>query len=77
MKTLLLVLALALTGATAQAQVAPSAAEAAAYTGLHAAAHRGDVAKIGSLAKAGAALEATDGNGRYDALDPAAGAGCR
>ena len=49
MKTLLLVLALALTGATAQAQVAPSAAEASAYTGLHAAAHKGDAAKIARL----------------------------
>ena len=61
-----LALAAALTcgAGTVQAQVAPSAAEAAAYTGLHAAAHRGDVGRIRSLAKGGAALEATDGNGR-------------
>lgn len=64
MKTLLLVLALALTGATAQAQVAPSAAEASAYTGLHAAAHKGDAAKIARLVTGGAAVNATDAHGR-------------
>jgi uncharacterized protein len=64
MKTLLLVLALALTGATAQAQVAPSAAEAAAYTGLHAAAHKGDAAKVVRLLAGGAAVNATDAHGR-------------
>ena len=64
MKTLLLVLALALTGATVQAQVAPSAAEAAAYTGLHAAAHKGDASKIARLLVGGAAVNATDAHGR-------------
>lgn len=64
MKTLLLALALALTGAAVQAQVAPSAAEAAAYTGLHAAAHKGDAAKIARLVAAGAAVNATDAHGR-------------
>ncbi len=64
MKTLLLVLVLALTGATAQAQVAPSAAEAAAYTGLHAAAQRGDAAKIARLVASGAAVNSTDTHGR-------------
>ncbi len=64
MKALLLVLALALTGATAQAQVAPSAAEAAAYTGLHAAAQRGDAAKVVRLLAGGAAVNATDAHGR-------------
>ncbi|MDP2986894.1 ankyrin repeat domain-containing protein, partial [Hydrogenophaga sp.] len=64
MKTLLLVLALALTGASAQAQVAPSAAEAAAYTGLHAAAHKGDAAKVARLLAGGAAVNATDAHGR-------------
>lgn len=64
MKTLLLAIALALTGATAQAQVAPSAAEAAAYTGLHAAAHRGDAAKVARLVASGAAVNATDTHGR-------------
>jgi ankyrin repeat protein len=57
--------AIALTLATtaAQAQVAPSASEAAAYTGQHAAAWKGDVAAI---EKGGtkAAFEARDGNGR-------------
>jgi hypothetical protein len=64
MKTLLLVLGLALTGASAQAQVAPSAAEAAAYTGLHAAAHKGDAAKVARLLAGGAAVNATDAHGR-------------
>jgi ankyrin repeat protein len=48
----------------ARAQVPPSPAEAAAYAGLHAAAHRGDVAAIRRLAVAKAALEARDGHGR-------------
>lgn len=48
----------------AQAQVAPSAAEAARYQGLHAAAHAGDAARIGALAAAGADLNARDGHGR-------------
>jgi ankyrin repeat protein len=52
------------TAASAFAQTAPSAAEAAAYTGLHAAAHRGDVAQLKALAAAGADLNARDGNGR-------------
>nr|WP_092002642.1 ankyrin repeat domain-containing protein [Polaromonas sp. OV174] len=46
------------------AQTAPSAAEAAAYTGLHAAAQKGDMAKIEKLAAARAELNARDGNGR-------------
>jgi len=64
MKTLLLSVVLAFAGASAQAQVAPSAAEASAYTGLHAAAHKGDTAKIGRLVAGGAALNATDAHGR-------------
>ena len=64
MKTLLLTVALALAGASAQAQVAPSAAEAAAYSGLHAAAHRGDMAKIARLVASGAAVNATEARGR-------------
>ena len=43
------------------AQVAPSAAEIAAYRGLHAAAAKGDAAEIERLVKAGAAIEARDG----------------
>jgi ankyrin repeat protein len=46
------------------AQTAPSAAEAAAYTGLHAAAHKGDTAKIDRLAAAKVDFNARDGNGR-------------
>jgi ankyrin repeat protein len=47
-----------------QAQVAPSAAEAAVYSGLHAAAQRGNVAQIEALAAAGADVDARDGFGR-------------
>ena len=60
MKALLLALTLAVGSFTAQAQVAPSATEAAAYTGLHAAAHKGDVSKVQRLIASGAALNATD-----------------
>ncbi len=45
-------------------QVPPSAAEAAGYTGLHAAAWAGDVAEIRRLAATGAAIDSTDGAGR-------------
>ncbi|WP_439606331.1 ankyrin repeat domain-containing protein [Hydrogenophaga sp.] len=64
MKALLLALSLVFAGAGAQAQVAPGAAEAAAYTGLHAAAHKGDAARIARLVAGGAALNATDAHGR-------------
>ena len=64
MKTLLLSLLLGMAGIGAQAQVAPSAAEALAYTGLHAAAHLGKADKIVRLSASGSALNATDGNGR-------------
>lgn len=47
-----------------QAQVPPTNVEVAAYQGLHAAAHRGDVAAIRQLAGSKAALEARDGGGR-------------
>jgi uncharacterized protein len=56
-------LATLLGGPVAQAQVPPSPAEAAAYSGLHAAAWRGDVAAIERAGRAGL-LEARDGNGR-------------
>jgi uncharacterized protein len=49
---------------SASAQVAPSTSEIAAYTGLHAAAAKGDVAEIERLAAAGADLDARDGHGR-------------
>ena len=64
MKTQLLILALAFVGATAHAQVAPSVADAAAYTGLHAAAQQGDAAKVARLVAGGASLNATDAHGR-------------
>ena len=48
----------------AAAQVGPSPAQAAAYTGLHAAAHKGDVAAIDRLAAARADLNARDSHGR-------------
>ena len=56
-------LACALAG-TASAQVAPSATEIAAYTGLFAAAARGDAAEIGRLAASGADVNAREGYGR-------------
>ena len=48
----------------AQAQAGPTAAEAAQYQGLHAAAWRGDVTKIERLVAAGANLNARDAHGR-------------
>ncbi len=53
---------MAVTGA--QAQVPPSASDAARYTGIHAAAHGGDVARIESLMKAGEDVNRRDGYGR-------------
>ena len=51
-------------GLSAQAQIAPSATEIANYTGLHAAAQRGDVAQIQRLGMTAATLNATDSYGR-------------
>jgi ankyrin repeat protein len=62
MRRPLLAAALLLAAMSAHAQVAPSAAEAAAYSGLHAAAWRGGTAAIEKATKP--ALEAHDGNGR-------------
>jgi uncharacterized protein len=57
-------LAFGLSGA-AQAQVAPTPSEVAAYTGLHAAAARGDTAQIARLAEASpAGLRTRDARGR-------------
>jgi ankyrin repeat protein len=53
-----------LTAGPAMAQVAPTASEAAAHVGLHAAAQKGDIAKIEKLTAAKADLNALDGNGR-------------
>jgi ankyrin repeat protein len=44
--------------------VPPSAVETAAYTGLHAAAHRGDVRAIETLSASPAVLESRDARGR-------------
>ena len=54
----------AVTAGPAVAQVAPTASEAAAYTGLHAAAQQGDVAKVERLAASKADLNVRDSNGR-------------
>ena len=54
----------ALAAATGFAQVAPSAAEAARYQGLHAAAQAGEAARIAALAAGGADLNARDEHGR-------------
>ena len=65
MKRLLLATALLVCAALPiQAQVAPSAAEAAAYRGLHAAAHKGDLAALRQLIGAKADLDARDPYGR-------------
>jgi ankyrin repeat protein len=53
-----------ITPALVSAQVAPTAAEAAQYTGLHAAAHRGDVEPLRKLIAAGANLDTRDRYGR-------------
>ena len=65
MKNWLLAAALALTAATpAQAQLAPSPAEANAYSGLLAAAHKGDLLAIRQLLAAKADPHARDAYGR-------------
>jgi ankyrin repeat protein len=53
-------IAMAVLTSTAQAQVAPSAAEASRYTGLLAAAQQGDLAKAKKLLAAGANVNARD-----------------
>lgn len=57
---MLAMLALGVMSGEAWAQVAPTGAELAAYTGLHAAAAQGDVAMIKQLVAAGANVNATD-----------------
>jgi len=59
----LLAIGLAISGLAA-AQVPPSAAEKAQYTGLHAAAARGDAAEIARRVARGAKVDARDGYGR-------------
>ena len=48
----------------AQGQVPPSTSELAGYGGLHAAAHKGDMAEINRLISSGADLKHADGRGR-------------
>lgn len=60
----LLAFALALSACEALAQTPPSPTELVAYTGLHAAAAKGDLDTIGRLAVPGADLNTRDGNGR-------------
>jgi len=67
MKALLLAAALLAVAHGATAQTAPSAAEVAAYDGLHRAAYLGDLDAIRSLIAAGADLDARDDNGRTPA----------
>jgi len=62
--TLLLALAAGVACQPSQGQVPPTASEAAAYQGLHAAAHRGDLATIARLALDRPALAARDSGGR-------------
>ena len=60
----LLAAALVLLQHPAQAQVPPTAAQTAAYQGLHAAAARGDTAKVQKLVAARADVNARDSHGR-------------
>lgn len=53
-----------LTAVPAQAQVGPSATQAAGYTGLHAAAHKGNMPKLEKLIAAKVDLNARDSEGR-------------
>jgi ankyrin repeat protein len=58
------VLAVAALAGPVQAQVAPSAAEVARYTGLHAAAHKGDLVQLKKLLASEARANARDPFGR-------------
>lgn len=57
-------LAMAMLAGSAQAQIAPSAAEVARYTGLHAVAHKGDALLIEKKLAGGADVNARDPFGR-------------
>ena len=54
----------ALAATSVNAQVAPTASEAAQYQGLHAAAQAGDTKRIATLASSGADVDARDKHGR-------------
>lgn len=60
----LAITALALVSSSAQAQIAPSPTEIAAYTGLHKAAAEGDIDAALKLIESGADINARDSNGR-------------
>ena len=62
--SLILGLCLAFPPTSLQAQVAPSQSQAAAYTGLHAAAHTGNIAELKKLIADGADINATESYGR-------------
>ncbi len=65
MKRLLTALFLVIAGSgSASSQVAPSSTEIAAYTGVHAAAHKGDIDGVRRLISSGIDLNAIDGRGR-------------
>lgn len=66
LRSLIIIAALSVTG-SAKAQIAPSATEIASYTGLHLAAHEGDVDEINRLIVQGADLNDRDGAGRTPA----------
>lgn len=59
-----LMVVLALWASQAQGQVVPSQTEVAGYSGLHAAAHAGDLSEVNRLISAGTDVQATDGHGR-------------
>jgi len=61
---LIAVLAVIASFNSAYAQVAPSTTEVAAYTGIHAAAHKGDIVGAKRLINSGIDLERIDGRGR-------------
>lgn len=66
LRSLIIAATLAVCGA-AQAQTAPSTSDIASYTGLHLAAHEGQVDEINRLITAGADLNARDRAGRTPA----------
>ena len=68
--TLLIISANVLPGEAVLAQTAPSPTEAAGYTGLHAAAHTGNLDALRSLIAAGADLEARDARDKAKAEIP-------
>ena len=57
-------IALAAASFSAHAQLAPSAAEVARYTGVHAVAHKGELAQVKKLLASGAPVNARDPYGR-------------